>query len=160
MKKNTNERKEENTMKTNNESILEERQRIQNTLESLYRTAPNHIITVNLTHTSKHNPCTDEPEPYIKCVEERTKEIIGWIPEAMLSIPFQSQVTGYIKYDGKGKYYVNITKQKAPTAKQYHFIKGYCEKNHLAVPAYDIRAYYDIFKMIRAKKSEFQKIPA
>ena len=159
MNKNNNIRKEEITMKTNNENILEERQRIQDTLESLYHTATNHIITVNLTHTNKLNPCTDELEPYIKCVEERTKKVIGWIPEKMLSIPFQNQMTGFIKYDSKGKYYVNITKQKAPTTKQYHFIKDYCKKNHLALPAYDIRAYYDIFRKIRAQKSEFQKIP-
>ena len=160
MNKNSNIRKEETTMKTNNENILEERQRIQDTLESLYYTATSHVITVDLIRMNKRNPRTDALEPYIKCVEHRTKRIIGCFPESKLSIPFHNEMTGFIRYNGKGKYYVSITKRKAPNAKQYHFIKDYCKKNHMEMPAYDIRAYYDIFKMIRAEESEIQKIPA
>ena len=147
-------------MKTNNERILEERQRIQDTLESLYHTTINHIITVDLTHTSKRNPFTNTMEPCIKCVEHRTKEVIGWFPESMIFIDYQTQMTGFINHKRNGRYYVCLDKQQTPNRYQYHIVKDYCQKHNLTMPAYDARAYYDIYDKINAEKGMLQKVPA
>lgn len=111
-------------------------------LGQLYETAPRHMITVDLKET------TFEGERAIKCMEHKTKQCIGWIPKVNIPSVINKQMTGFINKSARG-FSVILDEQKKPTSKQYQMIKHICEKTGKPMPAYDVRAYVDLFEKYR-----------
>lgn len=104
------------------------------------------IITVDLIYTKYKN------EFAIKVREHATKQIIGWVPKISLDKFADKkikQMTGFISYHGS--WCVKLTEQEAPTHKQYAYMKHLCEERGYAMPAYDKRAYNNIFAVLEAK---------
>ena len=100
------------------------------------------IITVDLVET------TFNGEYAVKCIEHSTRQMIGWIPKTELANVRHLQMTGFIDHSRVG-YSVRLDNQKAPSQRQYYAVKHICEKNGVAMPAYDIRAYVTVFAMER-----------
>lgn len=100
------------------------------------------IITVDLIETT-FGP---NEEYAVKCLEHSTRQMIGWIPKTELANVKHSQMTGFIDHSKVG-YSVRLDNQKAPSQRQYYAVKHICEKNGIAMPAYDIRAYVTVFAM-------------
>lgn len=148
----TNERTKVAGVTFNNEETDDNRNR-QEILKELLTTY-GAIITVDLKQTVYANPKTGKNEPAIKCVEHRTKQVIGWIPRTMINNLINvKQMTGFISYAHK-TYSVALAEQKAPTRAQYHYMKDICKKNNYQMPAYDVRAYGAIFAQVKNKKNK------
>lgn len=116
----------------------------QHILASLYKSSPRHIITVDLKET------TYDGERAIKCFEHKTKQCIGWIPKKDIESVEHSQMTGFIN-KSKKRFSVALDEQKKPSTKQYQMVKHVCNEMQMTMPAYDTRAYVDIFEMNRKK---------
>lgn len=101
------------------------------------------IITVDLKYTTYNG------EPAIKCIEHTTRQVIGWIPKTDIANMQHHQMTGFIDHSKKG-YSVRLDEQIAPSRAQYHTVKQVCAKNGMVMPAYDRRAYTQIFVMLRS----------
>lgn len=101
------------------------------------------IITVDLKYT------TFEGAPAIKCVEHKTREVIGWIPKTDIGLMTDkgkpSQLTGFVRQSQRG-FSVQLDEQKAPSPKQYRMAVAISRKNGIDMPAYDVRAYGDIWE--------------
>ena len=106
------------------------------------------IITVDLKHVAFHNPETNENEPAIQCIEHATKHLIGWIPRTDIAMMNGCrQMTGFIRLSKK-RYSVQLEEQIAPSPAQYRMVKEFCQKHNMQMPAYDRRAYTQIFAML------------
>lgn len=121
----------------------------QTILKNLLKATTTGIITVDLKHVDFVNK-DGETEDAIKCVEHSTKQVIGWIPRANIEATTERQVTGFIRYYKNKGYSCVLDTQMKPTQAQYHYIKSYCKANGIAMPAYDLRAYYSVFALITA----------
>ena len=99
------------------------------------------IITVDLVYTTFNN------EFAIKLVENSTGREIGWIPRSEL-YKFTScnirQMTGFIGYYNN-TYYVRLSEQLAPSREDYYKMYQLCTRYGYSMPAYDVRAYLQIF---------------
>lgn len=102
----------------------------------------NGIITIDIVKT------TYDGKPAMKCVEHSTRQVIGWIPKAELDTVSAAQMTGFIRESKRGLS-VQLCEQKKPTPKQYRMVQAICRSKNIAQPAYDVRAYADIFRMAR-----------
>lgn len=119
----------------------------QNIIRSL---SCNHgIITVDLCETVFHNNETNEDERAIKVLEHNTKQCIGWIPRTDLDNEnLSDQMTGFVR-NYKGVWSVQLDNIKRPSAKQYAYAKSIANKKHIAMPAYDVRAYAYLYEAVR-----------
>lgn len=92
-------------------------------------------IKVNLRHTVFDN------EDAIKCIESKTKKVIGWIPKTLIQeLWTKKSMTGIVN-NYKNTYSVSLMEQENPTRNQYWAVKKICEKNPSQLPVYDKRAY-------------------
>lgn len=124
------------TFRNENEDGGKSRQEILAELVSLNRS----IITVDLIYTKYGNDFA------IKLREHATKQIIGWIPKDKLNLFKEKkirQMTGFIS--NYGIWSVRLFMQEAPTHQEYRYMKYLCNKSGCAMPAYDKRAYKEIF---------------
>jgi hypothetical protein len=118
----------------------------QQILEELVK-AGRQIFTADLIYTSYKD------EFAIKVREHATKQIVGWIPRDdlyMFADKKIKQMTGFINY--YGVYCVRLEEQQAPTHEQYAYMKDLCGQNNWGMPAYDRRAYANIFNMVHLVK--------
>lgn len=103
-----------------------------------------HILTVDLIYTEYNN------EFAIKVKDHTTKQVLGYIPKSDLDkISSQKirQMTAFIRFY-KNCYSVQLDRINQPTKEQYCYMKHICEENNLAMPAYDKRAYAEIFALV------------
>lgn len=99
------------------------------------------FITVNLMRTIYHNPQTNIDEPAIKCFDKKSGKCIGWIARTNIDALWNtSSMTGAITCY-KNTFGCTLSESVPPTAKQYAVVKKQCQKNNIAMPAYDKRAY-------------------
>lgn len=125
----------------------------QSILEYLMNKLNRNIITLNLEYTSF------DGEQAIKCREKYTGKVVGWIPKkfvATVAASRNKQMTGFIGFvkmkDGTDCYYVEITEQERPTPKQYTAMKYICREHNIQMPAYDKRAYKQVFAKVNESK--------
>jgi len=105
-----------------------------------------HIITVNLVYTEY------EGEFAIKVNEKSTGQTIGYIPKKDLDRVKNSktkQMTGFIR--NYGQFCVQLDSVQQPTHNQYMYMKSLCAHTNHAMPAYDKRAYSEIFALAELK---------
>lgn len=103
------------------------------------------ILTVDLKVTEY------EGEKAIKCIEHKTKQMLGWIPKTDIEKVKHSQMTAFIRKSKRG-YSAALDIQKKPTRNQYYYVGKLCERYGMEQPAYDIRAYAQIFEMERVAR--------
>ena len=110
-----------------------------------------HIISLDLIYTTYNG------EKAIKVREKTTKQIVGWIPRSKVDDIMSKKIkhtVGFIStMIDKGEIIacLKIDKPKRPTNVEYHRMKKMCENRHIAMPAYDIRAYKDYEKKVIKK---------
>ena len=116
---------------------FENRQKTLNELVGMNRS----IITVDLIYTQFNG------EFAIKLVENTTGREICWIPKTEL-YKFTAcnirQMTGFIGYYNN-TYYIRLSEQLAPSREDYERMCKLCTRYGYGMPAYDVRAYLQIF---------------
>ena len=115
----------------------------QEILKELYNSG-RRIVTVDV------KPTTFEGDRAIRLIEHHTKKMLGWVPKDEIKNIKHSQMTAFIDFSTKtGKYSARIDEQKKPTPKQYEYVKYLCTAYRRPMPAYDVRAYADVFALTR-----------
>ena len=105
-------------------------------------------VTCKLVETKFQDKKTGIFEKAIKVFCNRN--LIGWIPKRDLenSLTKHKTLTGCIDIY-KDKYHVTLSAQEHPSSAQYAYMKAVCAKQNWLMPAYDKRAYAQVFEYMR-----------